>query len=154
MTLTTPDGKALTKVLTIPVETNDPPGSRGPRGSTLAAGKTFRWTISVFDGLVPGSASATLAVGPLAQLDAPGLLEALDRYPYGCTEQITSKALPLLYLDEVAVAMGLAERDRLSLRIEQAITEVLTEPEFLGRLRALVPRGRAISGWMPMSPTS
>jgi uncharacterized protein YfaS (alpha-2-macroglobulin family) len=66
-----------------------------------------------------------MAVGPLAFLDAPGLLEALDRYPYGCTEQITSRALPLLYLDEVAVAMGLAERDRLSTRIEQAITEVL-----------------------------
>jgi len=67
-----------------------------------------------------------LAAGPIARLDAPGLLEALDRYPYGCTEQTTSRALPLLYLDEVARAMGLAERETLALRINQAIERVLT----------------------------
>jgi alpha-2-macroglobulin len=32
----------------------------------------------------------------------PGLLRALDRYAYGCLEQTTSRALPLLYVDEVA----------------------------------------------------
>jgi uncharacterized protein YfaS (alpha-2-macroglobulin family) len=32
----------------------------------------------------------------------PGLLQALDRYAYGCLEQTTSRALPLLYVDEVA----------------------------------------------------
>ncbi len=47
-----------------------------------------------------------MAIGPIARLNAPGLLAALDRYPYGCTEQITSKALPLLYFDEMAQADG------------------------------------------------
>ena len=31
--------------------------------------------------------------------DLPGLLASLDRYPYGCTEQIISRALPLLYVE-------------------------------------------------------
>src|SRR5581483_635784 len=34
--------------------------------------------------------------------DVPGLLRQLDRYPYGCIEQTTSRALPLLYVDAVA----------------------------------------------------
>jgi uncharacterized protein YfaS (alpha-2-macroglobulin family) len=122
--LTTPGGKALTKTLSIPVQSNDPEVSRTSRFD-LASGQTFTLDDQVFDGLRDGSGTATLAVGPLAYLDAPGLLEALDRYPYGCTEQITSRAMPLLYLDEVAVAMGLAERDRLGERIDQAIAEVL-----------------------------
>ena len=64
----------------------------------------------------PAPASVTLAVGPLARFDAPGLLEALNRYPYGCTEQVTSQAMPLLYFDEVARAMGLGSRDDLHKR--------------------------------------
>jgi alpha-2-macroglobulin len=57
-------------------------------------------------------------------LNAPGLLAALDRYPYGCSEQITSRALPLLYFGQVAQAMGLKGAE-CQPRIEQAVTEVL-----------------------------
>ena len=32
----------------------------------------------------------------------PSLLAALDRYPYRCSEQITSRALPLLYVSDLA----------------------------------------------------
>ncbi len=125
VTLNTPDGKVLTKTLTLPVQVNDPITTRTSRFS-LAPGSTFTFDDNVFAGMTAGTASATLAAGPLARLDAPGLLQALDRYPYGCTEQITSRALPLLYLDEVARAMGLAERDALAGRIDQAIERVLT----------------------------
>ena len=123
--LSTPDGKLLTKTLTLPVEVNDPIVARTSRFE-LAGGDTFTFDANVFDGFLPGTASATLAAGPIARLDAPGLLEALDRYPYGCTEQVTSRAMPLLYLDDLAQAMGLEERDTLSLRIDQAIERVLT----------------------------
>ncbi len=124
--LTTPDGKQLVKDLVIPVQVNDPETSTQYR-LTLAAGDTFTLDSAVFAGMVPGSGRATLAVGPIARFDAPGLLAALDRYPYGCTEQITSKALPLLYFDEIATAMG---RDSpgdvpVAERIDQAIARVL-----------------------------
>ena len=131
VTLTTPDGKALVKVLTIPVLANDPEIARTSR-FTLAAGEKFTFDDAVFTGLLPGSGSSTLSIGTLARFDAPGLLNALDRYPYGCTEQITSKALPLLYFDEVATAMGLAGDDQISLRIDQAITEVLGNQDASG----------------------
>jgi uncharacterized protein YfaS (alpha-2-macroglobulin family) len=123
--LTLPDGRTLHKTLTLPIRANDPEIARTARVE-LAAGDTFTLTSDVFAGLLPGTGHATLAVGPIAQFDAPGLLSALDRYPYGCTEQITSKALPLLYFQQVAVAMGLVETNDVTKRIDQAIAEVLS----------------------------
>jgi uncharacterized protein YfaS (alpha-2-macroglobulin family) len=51
---------------------------------------------------LPGTAEAFLSVGPRPDWDVPGLLRALDRYAYGCLEQTTSRALPLLYVEDVA----------------------------------------------------
>ena len=123
--LTTPDGKVLKKTLTIPVQMNDPAVVRVSR-LDLKKGQAFTFDQNAFTGLVAGSGKATLAIGPIARLNAPGVLAALDAYPYGCAEQITSKALPLLYFDQVAVAMSLPGADNIKLRIEQAVAEVLT----------------------------
>ena len=129
--LTTPDGKPLTKVLQLPVQVNDPELTRTSR-FTLAAGQNFTFDANVFAGLMPGTGQATVSVGPIARFDTAGLLQALDRYPYGCTEQITSRALPLLYLNSVAEAMQLASRDETETRITQAIAEVLTNQSASG----------------------
>ena len=51
-------------------------------------------------------AAVTVTVTRAGGLDVPALLLALDRYPYGCAEQTTSRALPLLYLNEVAADAG------------------------------------------------
>ncbi len=64
-------------------------------------------------------------MGPLARLDAAGLLVQLDRVPWGCTEQVTSQALPLLYLADVAEALELAPRADLDARLEDAVAVVL-----------------------------
>ncbi|MDB5664640.1 MAG: alpha-2-macroglobulin family protein [Cypionkella sp.] len=123
--LTTPDGKVLKKTLTVPVQINDPAVVRVSR-LDLKKGQEFTFDSNAFTGLIPGSGKATMAVGPIARLNAPGVLAALDAYPYGCTEQITSKALPLLYFDQVAAAMDLPGADNIKLRVEQAVEEVLT----------------------------
>ena len=124
VTLTTPDGKLLEKVLSLPVQRNDPEVVRVSRFD-LAAGQSFQFDDAVLAGYLPG-ARATLAIGPLARLNAPGLLAALDRYPYGCTEQMTSKAMPLLYFDEVAQAMSLPWAENVQGRVHQAVAEILT----------------------------
>ncbi len=123
VTLTTPDGRSLVKSLTVPVIVNDPEVSQTSR-FTLDPGDVFTFDDNVFAGFATGTGKSTLSAGPLARFDAPGLLNALDRYPYGCTEQIASRAMPLLYLDGVASAMDLATRDQIGRRIEQAIAEV------------------------------
>ncbi|MDP1668879.1 alpha-2-macroglobulin family protein [Phaeovulum sp.] len=129
--LTTPDGKRLEKLLSIPVQRLDPAVSHQSRFE-LAAGKSFTLDANVFAGFVPGTGHATLAVGPLARFDTAGLLASLNAYPYGCTEQITSKALPLLYFNDVAAAMGLAGQEDISARITAAISEVLTNQDASG----------------------
>ncbi|QBY01952.1 alpha-2-macroglobulin family protein [Rhodophyticola sp. CCM32] len=122
--LTTPDGTVLTKPLALPVQVNDPELAETSL-IALNPGEVFTLDASVFTGLRPGSGRATLSAGPLARFDAPGLLQMLDRYPYGCTEQVTSRAMPLLYLSSVAEAMELTTAADLDLRIAQAIDEVL-----------------------------
>ena len=131
ISLTTPDGKVLKKTLTVPVQVNDPEVARISR-LDLASGQSFTFDENVFAGLVPGSGKATMAVGPLARLNAPGLLAALDRYPYGCTEQMTSKALPLLYFDQVAQVMDLQGAADLQKRIDEAVVEILANQSSTG----------------------
>ena len=124
LSLITADGTRLERRLTLPVRQNDPVTTRTSRFD-LAAGATFGFDDAVFTGFRPGTGRATLTAGPLARLDAPGLLSALDRYPYGCTEQVTSRAMPLLYLDDVATAMGLARRVGLRDRLDLAVARLL-----------------------------
>jgi len=107
----------------VPVVLNDPEVSRISRFS-LASGQTFTFDDNAFAGMRAGTGVATMAVGPIARLDAAGLLQALDRYPYGCTEQITSRAMPLLYMDDLADAVGLSRRNNISDRVEEAIQQV------------------------------
>jgi alpha-2-macroglobulin len=131
VSLTTPDGKVLKKTLTVPVQVNDPEVAKISR-LELAKGQTFTFDDNVFAGLVPGSGKATMAVGPLARLNAPGLLAALDRYPYGCTEQMTSRALPLLYFDEVAQVMELRGAADIQKRVDEAVVEILANQSSTG----------------------
>jgi hypothetical protein len=123
--LTTPAGRQLVKDLIVPVRQNDPAIST-TRRFDLAAGDTFTLDDNVFAELRAGTGQATFTAGPLAALNTPALLAALNRYPYGCTEQVTSQAMPLLYLSSVAQAMGLGNRIDIDKRVDQAIERVLT----------------------------
>ena len=129
--LTTPDGRQLTKSLTLGVRSNDPEVSSTRRFS-LGTGDTFTLDGNVFADLKPGTGSAIVSAGPLAKLNAPGLLTALDRYPYGCTEQVTSQAMPLLYFNAVADALGLGNADQIDKRIEQSVARVLARQSSSG----------------------
>jgi uncharacterized protein YfaS (alpha-2-macroglobulin family) len=125
LAVTTPDGARLEKTLRLSVRANDPEIARQNRIPLAADGGRLIIDANTFTGLVPGTGRATLGVGPIARFDVPGLLTALDRYPYGCTEQLTSRALPLLYFDQVAEAMGLNARRDVAGRVAQAISKIL-----------------------------
>ena len=125
VTLKTPDGKTLRKAITMGVQWNDPPIARQTR-INLQSSRALTLDSNTLAGLHADTVHATLAAGPLARFDAPGLLTALDRYPYGCTEQITSKAMPLLYFDQLSEALGLGGKEQVTERINQAIARVLS----------------------------
>ncbi len=77
-------------------------------------------------------ASVSLSVSRAAAFDIPALLMALDRYPYGCTEQTTSRALPLLYLSELSKQSGLPEDTETQKRVQDAIYRVLANQSSSG----------------------
>ncbi len=65
------------------------------------------------------------------------LLISLDRYPYGCAEQISSRALPLLYLNEVAQMIGLGDDDAINQRDQGRHPEPADQADLERRLRSL-----------------
>ncbi|MGO7038434.1 MG2 domain-containing protein [Rhizobium acaciae] len=77
------------------------------------------------DSVLPG-ASISVNVTRSAAFDIPALLMTLDRYPFGCAEQTTSRALPLLYLAEVAKQAGMENDDDVKKRVQDAIYRVLS----------------------------
>jgi len=72
-----------------------------------------------------GTAQVSVALSRIPGIDVPGLLRALDKYPYGCIEQTTSRALPLLYYNDVAL-LGYGPADpRINDRVQDAIYRIV-----------------------------
>jgi uncharacterized protein YfaS (alpha-2-macroglobulin family) len=93
---------------------------------SIARGESIAISSDLFADLVPGTGGVQLSVGPSTALDVAALLKALDRYPFGCTEQTTSRALPLLYVNELASESQLALDVSIDQRIRDAIERLLS----------------------------
>ena len=91
----------------------------------IARGESITLSDDLFADLVPGTGSVALSVGPSTALDAAAILKALDRYPFGCTEQITSRALPLLYVNDLAASALLALDTDADQRIRDSVDRLL-----------------------------
>jgi alpha-2-macroglobulin len=82
--------------------------------------------------LIPGTGSIAVSASPFGALDAPALLAALQRYPYGCSEQTVSIAMPLLYVNRLASIEHLGVDPDLDGRINQAIDRELSRQSASG----------------------
>jgi uncharacterized protein YfaS (alpha-2-macroglobulin family) len=92
----------------------------------LEPGETLTVGSDIAGRFIPGSGEVLVTFGDRPNIDVAGLLRSLDRYPYGCLEQTTSRALPLLYVAEVARLWGQEENEaELRGRIDGAITRIL-----------------------------
>jgi uncharacterized protein YfaS (alpha-2-macroglobulin family) len=98
----------------------------------IARGESLTLSGDLFADLVPGTGSVALSVGPSTALDAAALLKALDRYPFGCSEQITSRAMPLLYVNDLAAEAHLALDTAVDQRIRDAIDRLLARQDSTG----------------------
>jgi len=119
-----PNGNEFHKSMDVVVRSGEQPVTRTNVVNIPAGGK-LTVDSELANGLFASTVSATLAVSRAARLDVPGLLQALDRYPYGCSEQLTSRALPLVYLSSVARSAGLADDDEIRKRVDKAIAGIL-----------------------------
>ncbi len=87
-----------------------------------------------------GDASVSISVSN-SRFDVPSLLMALDRYPYGCTEQTTSRALPLLYVNDFDAPPALLADKGLQERVQGAIERVLANQSAAGSFGLWSPGG-------------
>jgi uncharacterized protein YfaS (alpha-2-macroglobulin family) len=92
---------------------------------TLAKGESLTLTSDMFSDLVEGTGSVSISASLSTALDAATILKALDRYPHGCSEQITSRAMPLLYVNDLAAGAHLAMDTEVDQRIRDAIDRLL-----------------------------
>ena len=131
LSVTGPAGFALERSLVLAVR---PPGHILARRTVKSIGKGESLTLSsdLFADLVPGTGAVSLSVGAAAAFDSAGLLAALDRYPYRCSEQITSRALPLLYLSDLADQAHVAADEKTDERIRDTIAALLTRQDSNG----------------------
>ncbi len=107
----------------------------------LEPGQSITVSGDVFADLVPGTGKVALSVTPTAALDVATLLAALDRYPLGCTEQIVSRALPLLYVNELSLGAQLAVDSGVDERVATAIATVLARQDSEGAFGLWSPGG-------------
>ena len=140
VSMTLPDGEVLTKDLNLSVRVNEPPVANASF-IELAPGGTLSVTPDALQGLVPGTSSVQVAASGAGRLNVPAILRALDRYPYGCTEQITSRAMPLVYLNDVAIHAGLGDDPDIRGRVQKAIEGVLANQSSAGSFGLWSPGG-------------
>jgi len=118
-------GPTVEQVLALPVRPSQPPVTTrmvvdlGPNGKSLRVDRELL-SASMLQG-----ATVSVGVSPAAALDVPSILMTLDRYPYGCAEQTTSRALPLLYVNEMAAGESMADDPELRQRVQDAVYKVL-----------------------------
>ncbi|MGL4324552.1 MAG: alpha-2-macroglobulin family protein [Beijerinckiaceae bacterium] len=129
--LTGPNGVDLTQSLNVRVE----PGAAGTVRRTvrpLAPQQSIIVSGDIVADLLPASSAVSVSVSPYGALDVPALLRSLDRYPYGCTEQTVSRALPLLYVNKLASQEHLALDTKADERVQDAIERVLARQDSNG----------------------
>jgi uncharacterized protein YfaS (alpha-2-macroglobulin family) len=104
-----PANPIVTKRTTLPLVAN---------GGAVTIGK------DLMADMLPGTVQVALSVSPLPELDAAGLVKDLDRYPYGCSEQTVSRAMPLLYLSDLGVDPGAIDGE-LQTRMQSAVARLV-----------------------------
>lgn len=124
-------GLNIAQSLNIGVRGAEPPVSER-RVVALNPGQSLSLDGALVSDRVAGSDFVNLSVTRAGALDVPSILSALDRYPYGCAEQLTSRAMPLLYLSSVARELGLGSEPQLRERVDKAIAGVLAKQSASG----------------------
>ncbi|MAK61461.1 MAG: alpha-2-macroglobulin [Ponticaulis sp.] len=120
--------------------------------SLIAAGANYSLPEDMLTGFVPGSEEAVVSFSALP-IDAGSLYASLARYPYGCTEQLTSRAMPLLYSEQLATLAGKADEEadasaRARMQVQESINTILNRQSPDGSLGLWREGDRNASPWL------
>ena len=125
VTLSHASGLVVEQVLSLPVRPGAMPVTTRNVVSLAANGGSLKIDRELLAASLLDGATVSVGVSQSSAFDIPSLLMTLDRYPYGCAEQTTSRAMPLLYVSELAKAAGMSEDPALRERIQEAIYRVI-----------------------------
>ncbi len=142
LTVTGPDGFAIERSWQIAVRPSQPFVTDRIAG-LLHPDQTLIVSDSLYSEYLPGTPELAASFSSRPNFDVPGLVRALDRYPYGCAEQIASRAMPLLYLAEVAEAWGDDDEQPRNVdnRIQRAIGQLMSKQTWSGAFSRWNPFG-------------
>ncbi|MEJ0060250.1 MAG: alpha-2-macroglobulin [Terricaulis sp.] len=112
------------------------------------AGASWRAPGDALARFQPTSAEALISFSNLAGMDPAPLIDALYRYPYGCSEQLTSVAMPLLYYNTLAAEAGRARDPRITRRVQDAVTQLLDRQGPDGAFGLWHAGDRSASPWL------
>lgn len=118
------------------------------RTAALDPGETFQLTKAVTDPYVPGSAEVAVSFSRLRGVEPGPLLDALYRYPYGCSEQLTSSAMPLLFVDVLGGEIGRGPERAVRPRVQKAVNELLNRQSPDGAIGLWRVNDRWASPWL------
>jgi hypothetical protein len=97
------DGPGFTTQKSYPIETRLGWGPIIRTTSDLQRpGEAYTPPAALLSGLAAGSVSLQVSYSPFKGFDPAAVALSLNRYPYGCTEQLVSTAYPLLYAAELS----------------------------------------------------
>ncbi|HVY86259.1 MAG TPA: alpha-2-macroglobulin [Caulobacterales bacterium] len=91
----------------------------------MPSGASWRAPTDALSRFQSSDARALVSFSNLAGMDPAQLIDALYRYPYGCSEQLTSIAMPLLYYNVLGAEAGRTNDPRITRRVQDTVTQLL-----------------------------
>ncbi|NWH09485.1 MAG: alpha-2-macroglobulin family protein [Alphaproteobacteria bacterium] len=125
LTLEGPNGYKVERAWPIEVRAPQLPLSRDIIAE-VKPGEEVKLGSELLQGLIPGTESVAVALAGAKGFDnVAGMLRWLDRYPYGCLEQTTSRAFPLVFYNDMALLANVKQDEKIEGRVQLAIDRVL-----------------------------
>jgi uncharacterized protein YfaS (alpha-2-macroglobulin family) len=119
-----PNGQGVKRRLRVGVRAPFIPETRR-RFGRLEPGAEVELGPELAAGLRSETLSGAVSLSADPALDVPGLLRQLDLYPYGCLEQVTSRAFPLLHFERLSERWGYVSDAPVAERLGEAVTRIL-----------------------------
>jgi hypothetical protein len=115
--------------------------------TALEAGASWSPDPALLSEFNPGDAELQISFSAIP-MDAAAIYQNLSRYPFGCTEQQTSRALPLLYAADMAALAGLDPDADIQTRVRETVEVLLSRQGSDGAIGQWRMGDRYADGWL------